>query len=62
MEENNEKLGKFSGTGHTWGAFPGYSGSYEPRPEQRYVVDKRTHRIRFEDESESQVTVVIEPK
>ena len=35
--------------------------SYE-HPTERIIVDKRTHRIRFEDETESQVTVVIEPK
>lgn len=35
--------------------------SYE-HPTERIIVDKRTHRIRFEDESEHQVTVVIEPK
>lgn len=32
---------------------------YETR---RVHVDKRTHRIRFENESENEVTVVIEPK
>jgi len=26
------------------------------------VVDKRTHRIRFENETEHEVTIVIEPK
>lgn len=29
---------------------------------RRVVVNKTTHRIRFEDETESQVTIVIEPK
>lgn len=31
----------------------------EPR---RIVVDKRVERIRFEDETEEKVTIVIEPK
>lgn len=29
---------------------------------KRIQVDKATHRIRYENESESQVTLVIEPK
>lgn len=29
---------------------------------QRIVVDKRTHRIRYENETEHEVTVIIEPK
>lgn len=29
---------------------------------QRILVSKTTHRIRFENETESQVTIVIEPK
>lgn len=29
---------------------------------RRIAVNKTTHRIRFEDETESQVTIVIEPK
>ena len=31
-------------------------------PIRRIVVDKRTHRVRLEDETESEVTVVIEEK
>lgn len=32
------------------------------RPVRRIVVDKRTHRVRLENETESEVTVVIEEK
>ena len=28
----------------------------------RRTIDKRTHRIRFADETEEQVTIIIEPK
>lgn len=28
----------------------------------RQIVNKRTHRIRFADETEDQVTIIIEPK
>ena len=31
-------------------------------PPRRIVVDKRTHRVRTENETESEVTVVIEGK
>lgn len=31
-------------------------------PDRRLTVNKRTHRIRFEGETEDQVTIVIEPK
>ena len=31
-------------------------------PPHRLVVDKRTHRVRLENETESEVTVVIEEK
>jgi len=31
-------------------------------PPSRIVVDKRTHRVRLENETESEVTVVIEEK
>ncbi|MDQ3804151.1 MAG: hypothetical protein M3416_10015 [Acidobacteriota bacterium] len=31
-------------------------------PARRIVVDKRTHRVRLENETESEVTVVIEEK
>ena len=31
-------------------------------PLRRIVVDKRTHRVRLENETESEVTVVIEEK
>jgi hypothetical protein len=31
-------------------------------PTQRILVDKRTQRIRFENESEDQVTIIIERK
>ncbi len=34
----------------------------QPDAERRITVNKRTHRIRFEDETEDQVTIVIEPK
>ena len=31
-------------------------------PVRRIVVDKRTHRVRLENETESEVTVIIEEK
>lgn len=31
-------------------------------PPRRILVDKRTHRVRLENETESEVTVVIEEK
>ena len=31
-------------------------------PPRRIIVDKRTHRVRLENETESEVTVVIEEK
>ena len=31
-------------------------------PPRRIVVDKRTHRVRLENETESEVTIVIEEK
>lgn len=31
-------------------------------PVRRIVVDKRTHRVRLENETESEVTVVIEER
>jgi hypothetical protein len=31
-------------------------------PARRIVVDKRTHRFRLENETESEVTIVIEEK
>lgn len=34
----------------------------EEPPPRRIVVDKRTHRVRLENETESEVTVVIEEK
>lgn len=34
----------------------------EEAPVRRIVVDKRTHRVRLEGETESEVTVVIEEK
>ncbi len=34
----------------------------EERPIRRIVVNKRTHRVRLENETESEVTVVIEEK
>jgi hypothetical protein len=34
----------------------------DERPTRRIVVDKRTHRVRLENETESEVTVVIEEK
>ena len=34
----------------------------EEAPPRRIVVDKRTHRVRLENETESEVTVVIEEK
>lgn len=42
----------------------GYTRCPVPRlsSEQRIIVDKRTHRIRFENESEHEVTIIIEPK
>jgi hypothetical protein len=47
-----------SGTG--WAAYP-----IIPVPEgmrQKIAVSKQTHRIRFEDETETDVNIVIEPK
>lgn len=43
------------------------SGRLKQTPEgegqiRRIVVDKRTHRVRLENETESEVTVVIEEK
>ena len=40
---------------------PGRPGA-EEAPPSRIVVDKRTHRVRLENETESEVTVVIEEK
>ena len=45
----------------------GKSGPLRQPPEdeapiRRIVVDKRTHRVRLENETESEVTVVIEEK
>jgi hypothetical protein len=34
----------------------------EESPPRRIVVDKRTHRVRLENETESEVTVVIEER
>jgi hypothetical protein len=35
----------------------------QPKPSvHRISVDKRTHQIRFENETEDEVTIVIEPK
>lgn len=34
----------------------------EEAPPRRIVVDKRTHRVRLENETESEVTVVIEER
>ncbi len=34
----------------------------QPDAERRITIDKRRQRIRFEDETEDQVTIVIEPK
>ena len=31
-------------------------------PPRRIVVDKRTHRVRLENETESEVTIIIEEK
>lgn len=60
--------------GQAFGGFPFYDQSC-PVPKQvdademnqqyetsRIVVNKCTHHIRFEDETEDQATVVIEPK
>ena len=44
------------------------SGRARPRPKggaappSRIVVDKRTHRVRLENETESEVTIVIEER
>lgn len=35
---------------------------WDEAPPRRIVVDKRTHRVRLENETESEVTVVIEEK
>ena len=34
----------------------------EEPPPRRIVVDKRTHRVRLENETESEVTIIIEEK
>ena len=42
-----------------------YGYPLNPAPEemrQKIAVNKETHRIRFEDETESHVNIVIEPK
>ncbi len=48
----------------TEGAGPGRpkQPAREETPPRRIVVDKRTHRVRLENETESEVTVVIEEK
>lgn len=50
-----------SDDGQAFGGFPTYEVT-RAVGDTRHVVDKRTHRIRFENETESQVIIVIEPK
>jgi hypothetical protein len=56
-----DSAGEFSGTGDVFGGWP-YDGKCPVPQAERVVVDKRTHRIRFEGETENEVTIVIEPK
>ena len=44
------------------GAYPHYPERIYSTLPKRIQVDKRTHRIRFENETERTVIVVIEPK
>ena len=59
MSENDKSTHGVEGT---------ESGRAKLRPEggaappSRIVVDKRTHRVRLENETESEVTIVIEEK
>ena len=54
----------FKESGFNWfGNAPQWSlGQPVTGREYRMVVDKTTHRIRFENESETEVTVVVEAK
>ncbi len=36
--------------------------THEAPPIERITVNKRTHRVRFENETESEVTIVIEKR
>ncbi len=48
---------------HTWrGPQSPLNGTYRPDKAHRFLLNKSTHRVRFENESESEVTIVIEPK
>lgn len=38
------------------------SARYMGAPDKKITVDKRTHRIRFAEETEDVVTIIIEPK
>lgn len=38
----------------------GRMGQHNRAPESKLTVNKRTHRIRFENETKDQVTIVIE--
>lgn len=58
MGEVDEAAQDVADTGRGRPERPG-SGEALPR---RIVVDKRTHRVRLENETESEVTVVIEEK
>lgn len=56
----------FDGTkGSVGGPLPPLSHGFAyPRENQTHiiVIDKTTHRVRFEDETEAEVRIVIEPK
>lgn len=51
---------------HLYRVFPySYGVPIAPVPQeikQKIAVNKQTHRIRFEDETEDSVTIVVEPK
>ncbi len=58
MSEADKAMHDAADTGRGRTERPG-SGEATPR---RIVVDKRTHRVRLENETESEVTVVIEER
>lgn len=66
MDTDNKSSGT-SGGGYQFatGGFiqPRFTNAYPQKDvTHTVVVDKRTHRIKFENETESGVTIIIEPK
>jgi hypothetical protein len=66
-EEEREEMNEFDEAMRNIEHPPGGKGRPESSQEgeppiRRIVVDKRTHRVRLENETESEVTVVIEEK